>query len=185
MKIEELKEQARRHEQREEWQKAFDLYTAALGIQDEEEPPDITLFNRVGDIQTRLGQINGAVEQYEKAVHRDDKRKGKTTDNLRKRFDALYKNLVFTDRAISGFNDLGEELKIKGEEIIHQLNQGSGNIFIKRKVFLKKGSNSILEILFGHKGRLYFRNTKNKRIEVLAIATKNTKTRELEFLAKL
>jgi len=68
MKVEELKEQARRHEQREEWKKAFDLYTTALRIQDEDEPPDITLFNRVGDIQTRLGQIDGAVEQYEKAI---------------------------------------------------------------------------------------------------------------------
>ena len=68
MKVEELKEQARRHEQREEWQKAFDLYTAALGVQEQEEAPDITLLNRVGDIQTRLGQINGAVEQYERAV---------------------------------------------------------------------------------------------------------------------
>lgn len=68
MKVEELKEKARRHELREEWQKAFDLYRSALRIQDEDEPPDITLFNRLGDIQTRLGQINGAVEQYEKAI---------------------------------------------------------------------------------------------------------------------
>ncbi len=68
MKVEELKEQARRHEQREEWQKAFDLYTAAIGVQEQEEAPDITLLNRVGDIQTRLGQINGAVEQYERAI---------------------------------------------------------------------------------------------------------------------
>jgi tetratricopeptide (TPR) repeat protein len=68
MKVEELKEKARRHELREEWQKAFDLYRTALRIQDEDEPPDITLFNRLGDIQTRLGQINGAVEQYERAI---------------------------------------------------------------------------------------------------------------------
>ncbi|MBT8396950.1 MAG: tetratricopeptide repeat protein [Gemmatimonadetes bacterium] len=68
MKVEELKEQARRHEQREEWQKAFDLYTAALSFQEQEEAPDITLLNRVGDIQTRLGQIDGAVEQYERAI---------------------------------------------------------------------------------------------------------------------
>ncbi len=53
---------------KEEWQKAFDLYRSALRIQDEDDPPDITLFNRLGDIQTRLGQINGAVEQYEKAI---------------------------------------------------------------------------------------------------------------------
>jgi tetratricopeptide (TPR) repeat protein len=68
MKVEELKEKARRHELREEWQKAFDLYKTALRNQDEAEPADITLFNRLGDIQTRLGQINGAVEHYEKAI---------------------------------------------------------------------------------------------------------------------
>jgi len=69
MNVEELKEKARRHELREEWQKAFDLYSMALRSHDEEEPPDITLYNRVGDIQTRLGQINGAVERYEQAIN--------------------------------------------------------------------------------------------------------------------
>ncbi len=68
MKVEELKEQARRHEQREEWQKAFDLYSTALGFQSEDEAPDIALLNRVGDIQTRLGQIDGAVGRYERAI---------------------------------------------------------------------------------------------------------------------
>ena len=69
MNVEALKEKARRHEQREEWRKAFDLYSAALRVQEEDESPDITLFNRLGDIQTRLGQINGAVEQYERAIN--------------------------------------------------------------------------------------------------------------------
>jgi len=69
MKVEELKAQARRHEQREEWKKAFELYSAALRIHDEDESPDITLLNRVGDIQTRLGQISGAIEHYEKAIN--------------------------------------------------------------------------------------------------------------------
>jgi tetratricopeptide (TPR) repeat protein len=68
MKAEQLKEKARRHEQREEWQKALDLYRAALEQQHEDEAPDITLLNRVGDIQTRLGQVEGAVEHYESAI---------------------------------------------------------------------------------------------------------------------
>jgi hypothetical protein len=63
-----LKEKARNHEQREEWQSALDLYGAALRHQDQEEAPDISLYNRVGDIQTRLGQPNPAVEHYEKAI---------------------------------------------------------------------------------------------------------------------
>lgn len=68
MKAEQLKEKARRHEQREEWQKALDLYRAALEQQQEDEPSDITLLNRVGDIETRLGQLEGAVEHYEMAI---------------------------------------------------------------------------------------------------------------------
>jgi hypothetical protein len=43
----------------------------------------------------------------------------------------------------------------------------------------------VLEVIFAYKGRLYFRNTKDKRVEVLAIGTKNTQARELEYLAKL
>lgn len=68
MRVEELKDQARRHEQREEWQKALDLYRAALRQHEEDETPDITLFNRVGDIQTKLGLTSGAVEHYERAI---------------------------------------------------------------------------------------------------------------------
>ena len=43
----------------------------------------------------------------------------------------------------------------------------------------------MLEVIFAYKGRLYFRNTKDKRVEVPAIGTKNTQARELEYLAKL
>jgi hypothetical protein len=52
-------------------------------------------------------------------------------------------------------------------------------------VFGGKGQKTVLEVLFGYKGRLYFRNTKDQQIEVLAIGTKNTQARELEFLARL
>ncbi len=68
MKVEALKEKARRHEQKEEWQKALDLYQEAIRKHDEDEPPDITLYNRVGDIQIRVGQVDGAVASYEKAI---------------------------------------------------------------------------------------------------------------------
>jgi tetratricopeptide (TPR) repeat protein len=68
MSIEALKEKARRHEQKEEWQKALDLYREALEIHDEDEPPDVALLNRIGDIQTRLGQNEGAVRAYQQAI---------------------------------------------------------------------------------------------------------------------
>ncbi|MBW3535877.1 MAG: hypothetical protein KY453_11790, partial [Gemmatimonadetes bacterium] len=66
--IESLKEQARRHEQDEEWIKALGLYVRAIEKLDEVEQPDIGLHNRVGDIHARLGNLDDAMEQYGRAI---------------------------------------------------------------------------------------------------------------------
>jgi len=66
--IDSLKEKARSHEQKEEWQKALDLYGKAIAKLDEADTPDISLFNRVGDLNTRIGRSDAAVEHYERAV---------------------------------------------------------------------------------------------------------------------
>jgi tetratricopeptide (TPR) repeat protein len=68
MSIEALKEQARRHEQKEEWQKALDQYRKAIGKLEAEDQPDIGLYNRVGDLFVRVGRLQDAVEHYVRAV---------------------------------------------------------------------------------------------------------------------
>ncbi len=68
MSIESLKEQARRHEQEEEWARALGLYLQAIDEAAKEEQPDISLYNRAGDIQTRMGNLDGAVLHYEQAI---------------------------------------------------------------------------------------------------------------------
>ncbi len=68
MSIESLKQQARKHEQSEEWQKALEQYKKALAELAREEQVDISLYNRVGDLYVRVGQLDDAVEHYEKAV---------------------------------------------------------------------------------------------------------------------
>lgn len=67
-KIEGLKEQARRHEQKEEWRKALELYQRAIDHLAEEDDPDIGLHNRVGDLYIRVGEIDSAVRALEQAV---------------------------------------------------------------------------------------------------------------------
>ncbi len=68
MSIEALKEQARRHEQKEQWQKALDLYVQAMSRLDGADQIDISLYNRAGDLCTRLKKHDTAVEYYEKSV---------------------------------------------------------------------------------------------------------------------
>jgi len=125
------------------------------------------------------------IEQYEKEQRKDAKQKARASDSVRKRFRTLYKNISVNERAISAFVDLEDDLKIKSEEIIHKLNEDPKVVPIKRKVFGKKGRETVQEVIFAYKGRLYFRKTTANKIEVLAIGTKNTQTKDLEYLNKL
>jgi tetratricopeptide (TPR) repeat protein len=68
MSIESLKQQARRHEQDEEWQKALDQYQKAIRELEKEEQTDIGLVNRVGDLFVRVGKLDQSVKYYEQAV---------------------------------------------------------------------------------------------------------------------
>jgi tetratricopeptide (TPR) repeat protein len=68
MSIESLKQQARRHEQDEEWQKALDQYKKAIAALAQDDQTDIGLINRVGDLYVRVGALDNAVVHYEQAV---------------------------------------------------------------------------------------------------------------------
>jgi tetratricopeptide (TPR) repeat protein len=66
-----LKDQARHHEQREEWGRAIELYLRVLeqGETGTAEP-DLPLYNRVGDLLLRQGKGREAVVYYERAADR-------------------------------------------------------------------------------------------------------------------
>ena len=66
--IEHLKEEARRFEQDEQWGKALDLYSQAIDLLSADDQPDIALFNRSGDLATKVGSAAQAVAFYERAV---------------------------------------------------------------------------------------------------------------------
>lgn len=106
-------------------------------------------------------------------------------DFMLKRFSILYKTVEMSRKAMTGFLSLDEEHQIKVEEIIHLLDRDPDKVIIKRKVFSgKKNRTTCFEVLFTYNGRLYF--TKNeKNIEVLVIGTKNTQTKDMEFIHNL
>ena len=53
--VENLKERARSFEQNEQWGEALDLYSQAIDLLSNEDTPDIALFNRSGDLATKIG----------------------------------------------------------------------------------------------------------------------------------
>lgn len=63
-----FKKQAREHEQNEAWEKALQLYRRALEETEVGGEPEISLFNRVADLELRLGNVEAAIEQYERAI---------------------------------------------------------------------------------------------------------------------
>ncbi len=143
------------------------------------------IVNLEQKIEKNLALQNGQLKEIDVLQQKMKplkKGKEKASDIIQKRFKALYKNLSVTERAVDGFTDLSEDIKIKCEEIIHQLNESPELVQIKRKVFGKKGRRTVLEVIFAYKGRLYFRRTKDKKTEVLSIGTKNTQGKDLEFL---
>ncbi len=143
------------------------------------------IHNKIKYLNERQQEIDALKEKiklFEKEARKESKQKTKVYNSVRKRFKTLYKNLSIDKRAIIGFLDLTEDMKIKSEEIIHKLNENPKLVPIKRKVFSKKGRATVHEVIFAYNGRLYFRPTKNSRIEILTIGTKNTQIRDLEYL---
>ena len=70
MNLEKLKDTARKHEQKEDWRKAIDVYQKAIHHFEagRETELDLALYNRVGDLYLKLNDPGSAVQSYERAA---------------------------------------------------------------------------------------------------------------------
>jgi len=70
MNLEKLKDAARKHEQREEWRKAIEVYQRILeGFESgADNAPDLAIYNKVGDLLLKVGDVPSAVHSYERAA---------------------------------------------------------------------------------------------------------------------
>ena len=135
--------------------------------------------------EEEINTLKDKIFQYEKGELKSNRQKIKASEAIHKRFKTLYKNLLVHDRAVSGFISLTPDLQLKAEEIMLQLHDDPGQVPIKRKVFGKKNRETVFEILFSYKGRLYYRNTPEQKLEIVCIGTKHTQTKDLTFLDQL
>jgi tetratricopeptide (TPR) repeat protein len=66
-----LKNEARRAEQRSDWARAIELYKSAIRLEEERgSGSDVGVYNRIGDLYLRQGDTGSAVEYYEQAADR-------------------------------------------------------------------------------------------------------------------
>jgi len=70
MNLEKLKDTARKLEQKEDWRKAIEVYLKAIQHAESgaENTPDLSLYNRVGDLYLKINDTTEAVRSYERAV---------------------------------------------------------------------------------------------------------------------
>ena len=120
-----------------------------------------------------------------KVKFKKPKQKKKKAETTHKRFKVLYKNLNFTDRAVEGFLSLTDEFKLKGEEVIHKLNEDDTQVPVKRKVFGKGGKINILEADFSYSGRVYFQKDSQHKTKIVTIGTKNTQEKDLAYIESI
>ena len=135
--------------------------------------------------EEEINALKDKISQFEKGALKSNKQKLKASEAAQKRFKTLYKKLLVHDRAVNGFVSLTPDLQLKAEEIMLQLQDDPKRVPIKRKVFGKKNRETVFEVLFSYKGRLYYRFTPEKKLEIVSIGTKHTQTKDLTFLDQL
>jgi hypothetical protein len=137
------------------------------------------------NLEKEVNRLRGEVDRVREKLPRP-KHRNKASEVAERRFRVLYKNLLFTDRAIEGFTALTEEYQLKAEEVVHRLNQDEALVTVRRKVFGKGGKLDVLEADFSYSGRLYFqKDSQSTKTRILAVGTKNSQEKDIAFLENL
>lgn len=135
--------------------------------------------------EREITQLREEINRWKTIEKQSAKKRKKDVQSVEKRFNVIYKNLVFYKKAIEGYLLLTQDLELKAEEIIHRLNEDDSSVSIKRKLFTKKGKLNIFEVIFSYSGRLYFKKRDSKKMEIVAIGTKNTQEQDITFIENM
>lgn len=135
--------------------------------------------------EREITQLREEINRWKTIEKQSAKKRKKDVQSVEKRFNVIYKNLVFHKKAIEGHLLLTQDLQLKAEEIIHRLNEDDSSVSIKRKLFTKKGKLNIFEVIFSYSGRIYFKKRDSKKMEIVAIGTKNTQEQDITFIENM
>ena len=136
-------------------------------------------------LEKEASRLQHELKRIESSRKTPSKKQRKQIDTNMKRFKTLYKNLEFHHRAVEGFLNLPSDLQLRAEEFIHNTNEDSTRLSVKRKVFSKKGTVPVFECEFAYRGRIYWKPAGSGKTQILVIGTKHTQTKDLAYLEGL
>ncbi|NVM56575.1 MAG: hypothetical protein HWN51_00425, partial [Desulfobacterales bacterium] len=90
-------------------------------------------------MEKEVAHLRQELERLESSRKAPSGKQNRQINSTMKRFRTLYKNLEFHARAAEGFLSLESDLQLRAEEFIHNMNEDSSRITVRRKVFSKKG----------------------------------------------
>jgi len=159
-------------------------------LEEERHALEDLLSEAVEDLNQKESLIHGLQDRLKREAKTDvqpasgGKQRG--WDQLERRLCTLYKQLEIDDRAISDVLALRDEtMKLKAEEAIKRLADGSDAAAIRRKVGGLPPHLSIFELGFAGKGRIYYTRGRQRTFRVLVVGAKNTQNSDLEYLSRL
>ena len=139
------------------------------------------------DLEHKEGEIGELTNKLEHASK--GRPPGKTTrasEQLAKRMRTLYRNLEIDDRAIQNILALGDETqRLRAEECLKKLDNDPGSAGTRRKVGGLPSGQSIFELGFAGKSRIYYAKGRQRQFRVLAVGGKASQKTDLEYLSRV
>jgi len=159
-------------------------------LEDERRALEDLLGEAVEDLGQKESVIQGLQDRLKRATKSEPPpapgARQRGWDQLERRLRTLYRNLEIDDRAIDDLIALRDEtMKLKAEEAIKRLADGSDAAAIRRKVGGLPPHLSIFELGFAGKGRIYYTRGRQRSFRVLSMGAKNTQNADLEYLSRL
>jgi hypothetical protein len=154
-------------------------------LEDERRTLEEMLDEALGDLDSKQGEIQTLNDQLKRASKGPGKA-ARGAEQLARRMRTLYRNLEIDDRAIQDILALGDEThRLRAEESLKRLDDDPESAGTRRKVGGLPAGQSIFELGFAGKGRIYYARGRQRTFRVLAVGGKASQKQDLDYLRRL
>jgi hypothetical protein len=116
-------------------------------------------------------------EEWENLKQAYTQTQNQVSQNLKKRFNTCYPSLIFSKKSLKGISRLNENVLLKLEKKLGQLQHRSDQLSFRDKIH----GTDIIEMDFDHSGRFYIQK-EGVSFQIFCVGDKNTQVEDLKFI---